>query len=124
MTIANPPPHPQQPTAILSNFYYAFAKQGATIILPAVGTLYFMLAELWNLPYAEQIVGTVAALNLFVGVLVGVAKKIYEGTGGKYDGAVVVTTGEDGVKRFHLQLDQDPDELDQKDSITFKVAKP
>lgn len=114
---------PREPTAILSNFWYAFAKQGATIILPAIGTLYFMIAGTWGLPYGEQVVGTVAALNLFVGVLVGVAKKIYEGTGGGDDGTIVVTVGDDGKKKFDLKLNQDPDELDQKDKIVFKVEK-
>lgn len=111
----------QEPTAILSNFYYAFAKQGAMIILPAVGTLYFMLAGLWGLPHADKVVGTVAALNLFVGVLVGVAKKIYEGTGGKYDGTLALEPNDEGTL---LRLrDVSPLALDTKDEIVFKVVR-
>lgn len=114
-------PTKNSPTAILSNVNYAFARQSATIILPAIGTLYFMLAGIWGLPYADNIVGSIAALNLFVGVLVGVAKKIYDDTGGKYDGTVDVEITEDGTKRFSLNLDSDPDTLDSKNEITFRV---
>ena len=80
-----------------------------------------MLAGIWGLPYADKIVGTVAAVNLFVGVLVGVSKKIYDDTGGKYDGTVDVTIDEVGKKTFSLNLDGDPDDLDQKTEIVFRV---
>lgn len=115
-------PSMQKPTEILNNFNYALAKQSATIILPAIGTLYFMIAGIWGLPYAEQIVGTVAALNLFVGVLVGVSKKIYESTGGGYDGTLQLVPNEEGTAVRMLEVD--PIALLDKDRITFKIINP
>lgn len=48
----------------LSNEAYDVLKFIAQIALPAAGTLYFALAGIWNLPYGEQVVGTVTALSL------------------------------------------------------------
>lgn len=48
---------------------YDVLKYIAQILLPAIGTLYFALANIWNLPYAEQIVGTITAFDTFLGIL-------------------------------------------------------
>ena len=39
------------------------------IVLPALGTLYFTLAQIWGLPLGEPIVGTIAALTTFLNAL-------------------------------------------------------
>ena len=36
------------------------------LILPALGTLYFALAKIWGLPLGEEIVGTLAAVTIFL----------------------------------------------------------
>ena len=38
------------------------------LILPALGTLYFALAKIWapHLPYAEEIVGTISSVTIFL----------------------------------------------------------
>ena len=56
---------------------YGVFKWIAQYLLPALGTLYFALAGIWGLPYSEQIVGTVTALDTFLNVVLGVvtAKK-------------------------------------------------
>ena len=46
----------------LSNQVYDVLKFLCTILLPACGTLYFALARIWNLPLAEEIVGTLSAI--------------------------------------------------------------
>lgn len=46
-------------------------------MLPALGTLYFALAQIWGLPYGEQIVGTITALDAFLGALLGVSTTSY-----------------------------------------------
>ena len=45
--------------------------------LPAAGTLYFALAGIWNLPYGEQVVGTITAVDTFLGVLLGISAASY-----------------------------------------------
>jgi hypothetical protein len=63
----------------LSNKTYDLLKWIAQILLPALGTLYFALASIWGLPYAEQIVGTLTAIDTFLGVLLGISNSMYNG---------------------------------------------
>ena len=57
----------------LSNKTYDVMKWVAQYLLPAAGTLYFALAGIWGLPYGEQIVGTITAVDTFIGVLLGLS---------------------------------------------------
>jgi len=57
----------------MSNKVYDILKWIAQILLPAVATLYFALASIWGLPYAEQIVGTITAIDAFLGALLGIS---------------------------------------------------
>lgn len=50
----------------------------AQIFLPALGTLIFALASIWGLPYAEQIVGTITAVDAFLGALLGISTANYK----------------------------------------------
>ena len=61
----------------MSNKTYDILKWIAQILLPAIGTLYFAIAQIWGLPYAEQIVGTIMALDAFLGAILGVSTKVY-----------------------------------------------
>ena len=61
----------------LSNKTYDVLKWIAQYVLPAAGTLYFALAGIWGLPYGEQIVGTITAVDTFLGVLLGVSTAKY-----------------------------------------------
>lgn len=60
-----------------NNKTYDLLKWIAMIVLPALGTLYFALASIWGLPYGEQIVGTITAVDTFLGALLGVSTKNY-----------------------------------------------
>ena len=61
----------------ISNKAYDALKWVAQYFLPALGTLYFTLSSIWGLPYEEQVVGTVAALDTFLGVLLGLSSSQY-----------------------------------------------
>lgn len=72
----------------MSSKTYDVLKFIALIVLPALGTLYFALAQIWGLPYGEQIVGTITAIDAFLGAILGVStssykKGISDGEGGK-----------------------------------------
>lgn len=56
---------------------YDLLKWIAQILLPAVATLYFAIAQIWGLPYAEQIVGTITAVDAFLGALLGISTLQY-----------------------------------------------
>lgn len=62
---------------LLSNKTYDRLKWIAQILLPAIGTLYFALAKIWDFPYAEEIVGTISAFDLFLGTLLGISTANY-----------------------------------------------
>lgn len=64
----------------LSNKVYDILKWIAQYLLPALGTLYFALASTWNLPYSEQVVGTVTAVDAFLGVILGISTSQYNKT--------------------------------------------
>ena len=61
----------------MSNKTYDVLKWIAMVVLPAIATLYFALAGIWGFPYAEEIVGTITAIDTFLGVLLGVSTAQY-----------------------------------------------
>lgn len=62
---------------LLDNETYDLLKWVAQIALPALGTLYFALASIWGLPYGEQIVGTITAVDAFMGALLKISTNAY-----------------------------------------------
>lgn len=61
----------------MSNTVYDALKFIAQIFIPAVGTLYFALAQIWSLPFPEQIVGTLTAIDAFLGAMLGISSMQY-----------------------------------------------
>ena len=61
----------------MSNKVYDRLKWVAQILLPALATLYFTISNIWGLPYAEQIVGTIAAIDTFLGIILGISTSKY-----------------------------------------------
>lgn len=61
----------------ISNKTYDTLKWIAQLLLPALGTLYFALASTWGLPYADQVVGTITAIDTFLGVILGLSSAQY-----------------------------------------------
>lgn len=61
----------------LSNNTYDILKWIAQILLPALGTLYFALSKIWGLPYSTEVVGTIAAVDTFLGALLGISTAEY-----------------------------------------------
>lgn len=67
---------------MLNDKTYSLLKWIALILLPALGTLYFALASIWGLPFGEQIVGTITALDTFLGAILGISTNNYKKNGG------------------------------------------
>ena len=61
----------------MNNKTYDALKYIAQYVLPGLGTLYFALASIWGLPYGEQIVGTITAVDTFLGLLLGISTSNY-----------------------------------------------
>ena len=107
----------------MSNELYDFLKRLVQVILPAIGALYFGLASIWNLPAAEQVVGTLAVLATFLGVTLGISTSRYEASERPYDGNMVYSTNEMGKKLFTLELDIDPADIESKDRLVFRTKE-
>lgn len=61
----------------MSHETYDILKYIAQIVLPALGTLYFALSQIWGLPYGEQIVGTITAIDAFLGAILKINSDMY-----------------------------------------------
>lgn len=70
---------------VLNNRVYDVLKWIALYLLPALGTLYFALAGIWNFPYGEEVVGTITAVDTFLGVLLGISSANYNKQTDDYD---------------------------------------
>ncbi len=106
----------------LSNKAYDVLKWIAMYFLPALGTLYFALSRIWGLPYGEEVVGTITAMDAFLGALLGISSSGYQGDGALY----VNGTNEDGAP---MQLNSDllandgTIDLKGKKYLTLKVVE-
>lgn len=61
----------------MSDKLYNVLKWIAQIVLPALGTLYFAISQIWGLPLGEEIVGTITAVDAFLGALLGISTITY-----------------------------------------------
>lgn len=62
----------------MNNKVYDVLKWIAQIVLPALGALYFALAQIWGLPFGEEIVGTITAIDCFLGAILGISNMQYK----------------------------------------------
>lgn len=112
---------------LLSNRTYETGKKLVQVILPACGALYFGLGKVWGLPAAEEVVGTLALLATFLGVVLGISSSQYQelkqldappaGT------LVVKTTPKTKKKTFSLEVDMDPYEIEKFASVSFNIVR-
>lgn len=107
---------------IKNNEVYDTLKYVAQIVLPALAALYFGLSEIWGFPYGPEIVGTITVVDTFLGVTLGISSKQYEESDARFDGTVNVIETED-MKTFQLDVDGDPYDIDQKETLTLRVNK-
>lgn len=56
---------------------YDIVKWAAQVALPAIGALYVALANIWGLPYADQVVATIVAIDIFLGLIVDYMSQQY-----------------------------------------------
>lgn len=105
----------------LEDRQYEILKWIAQIVLPALGTLYFALSTIWGLPYGEQIIGTITAVDTFLGALLGISTSQYRKTDG--DGVLVIDESNPDKDVWRLEFNDDLDKLKDKTHVTFRVGK-
>lgn len=101
---------------VLTSKQYDTIKWVAQYLLPAFGTLYFALSSIWGLPYGEEIIGTVSAVDIFLGAIMGISSKTFQQTG---DG--VILFDKDNPSVYGLSGDLDLSALSRQNTITLKV---
>ena len=106
---------------LLSSTTYDRLKRFTQIGFPAAGTLYFTIAQIWGLPYGEQVVGTLAAITLFCGIALGVSKKQYDSSGAGTSGTILIDTSDPEKDVYRLELIDPVESLRDKNSVTFTV---
>lgn len=106
----------------LSNTWYDRLKWTAQIGLPALGALYFALADVLNLPAATEVVGTIVAVDTFLGAILGAATKKYNDSDAKYDGTLSINA-QDNRLVHQLEIATPPEEIGQKKDLTIKVEQ-
>lgn len=61
----------------MTNRCYDILKYIAQIVLPALGTLYFALSKIWQFPFGAEVVGTITAVDAFLGALLKISTDQY-----------------------------------------------
>jgi len=105
----------------LTNQAYNVLKWIAQLLLPGLATLYFALSSIWGLPYGEQIVGTITAIDAFLGVLLGLSTAAYKKSDASSDGTLLINMQDPSKDVYRLQLNNDITELANKTAITLKI---
>lgn len=119
MTVVNPAAKKQSPW--FSNGVYDFLKQLAQYWFPAVAVFYAAVASIWGLPGAVQVVGTIAAIDVLLGALLGLSTSVYNNSDAPYDGALVVDSS--GTADTHsLAFNAPLATLATQKTITLKVT--
>lgn len=73
----------------MNNRTYDTLKYIAQIVIPAIGVLWFTIAQIWNIPYGQEILGTITAVDCFLGAILGISTMAYnKRIGGAEDGNI------------------------------------
>jgi hypothetical protein len=111
---------------MLEDNVYSFGKKAVQVYIPAVSAFYFALGNIWGFPAIEKVTGSLAVLAVFIGTLLGISSKNFDKSGAGYVGNMIVVPKEDGAFTYTLDVKDNIDvaDLQDKDSISFKVVPP
>lgn len=108
----------------LSNNTYNNFKFIVQIVLPALAVLYASLSEFWGFPKVQEVVGTISAVALFLGVILRISSSSYAKAPrqGTPDGEFVISRDTEGnPTAIRLELESDPAEFVGRQSIVFRA---
>lgn len=105
---------------LFTNKMYNRLKWIAQYLLPASATLYFGLASIWGLPYAQQIMGTITAFDIFLGVILGISTGQYKKSDMASDGNLLIDQSDPNKDIYRLDVGS-IDDLAEKKTITLCV---
>ena len=121
--MSNPQTNPGSSTnpLLMNSRLYDRLKLTVLIILPALGSLYFGLSQIWGFPAGEEVVGSISLISVFFGTIVDQASSHFKQSGA--DGQLIVNEDPDAEEPYSLELHQDLLELAEKDQIMFGVKR-
>lgn len=61
----------------MSNKVYDILKWVALVVFPAIATLFSAISMIWGIPYGEQIISTIIAIDTALGAILGVSSIKY-----------------------------------------------
>lgn len=103
----------------MSNKLYDLLNNIVRLGLPALGTLYATLAAVWSLPFREEVVSTILAFALFLGVVLKIASARYIP---ESEGSVVLSNDPNGVPTLvGLNIDYDATTLADRKTVYLEV---
>lgn len=102
---------------------YDALKYLAQVVLPALATLYLGVAGIWGLPSAQEVVGTIVAIDAFLGVVLQLSSSAYAKSDERFDGSVNVLEQTDEVGSFSLHLPLSAEDVLNSDQLVLKVNK-
>lgn len=106
----------------LSSKVYDLLKFISQIVFPALGTLYFVLAGIWDFPNVEEVVGIIVVVDTLLGVVLQLNSNTYKNKDDRFDGVINVIERH-GKTTFSLDVPGDPHKIAEAKEILFKVIK-
>ena len=62
----------------MNDKWYKYMVWLVQVGLPSLGTLYYMLSNIWNINHVTQVLGTLTAIETFLGVCLGISSTNYK----------------------------------------------
>lgn len=106
----------------LNGKVYDAAKQFAQIWIPAAGALYFALAQIWDFPKVEEVLGTATAVDTFLGVVLGISSASYKASDARFSGTLSLEDHPSGEGSTIRMTGLDANAVLTRNQVTFKVV--
>lgn len=101
----------------LSDNEYETGLKLALIVLPALGTAYFVIGSIFYWPFIKEICGILLVFLFFLGILLYLS---FENN--KYDGKIMIYRNPGEKVVYSLELDIGLEEIEDMDHLTFRVV--
>lgn len=108
---------------VISPKVYDVLKWISLVVLPAIATFYFGLAQVWGLPLAGEVVATITLTDTLLGGLLGISSAKYKNSPARFDGTMNVLEKDPSVLVNELEITTDPEQMAKQNEIILKVNK-
>ena len=114
--------HSVKSTSLVGNTTYDVLRNITQMGLPALGTFYFTIAPFWHLPFANEVVGSLAALTVLLGVFLAISRKTYKNDETRFEGTLNIDPSAADPNLMAVELNKPvTDSIQGKKEVTFKV---